>query len=542
MAQTPVKLGTFQDLMLDRQIEELVSYARSVAESTSGTAEAPTTISALTTAGGFGHVRLEYSYTSYNGHKYTEVWRSADTTFANAERVGATAAHFYQDFPPNPQISEVLYYWVRNVNMYGVEGDLYGPVSGSVGSNPDYDLEMLLGQLGFGHFANGTYPIRTEPTFPTLPATNYPVDCIIYLTTNQLLYKNVNEAWQPVMAAEDMVGEITNTQIADGAISTPKLQALSVAADNIAASAIVAGKIAAGALAVDDGVMQNGYIKNAHITDCSVSKLIAGIISAGDIYLGIDSLIHLDGANQRIVVSDGTYNRVVIGKLGTDWGIEIRDDSNNIILTNNGVNWASVVGTGRPADGADVTANNPQGASWLTDAVVYAGNKISEANIGNYMSSAAIVEAYIKDAQVSTLKIQENAVTVPVGAYTAGNIALGESWVTIQQATINALGQPVSIYYASAYNITWASTGTVTGELYCRLVYSTGTKIIPEYMVERQSGSPGVTLRGTFSFSTMIFPAGSVTVYLQIRLNTTSGLTQYNNAFCRYLGLIGMKR
>lgn len=542
MAQTPVKLGTFQDLMLDRQIEELVSYARSVAESTSGTAEAPTTISALTTAGGFGHVRLEYSYTSYNGHKYTEVWRSADTTFANAERVGATAAHFYQDFPPNPQISEVLYYWVRNVNMYGVEGDLYGPVSGSVGSNPDYDLEMLLGQLGFGHFANGTYPIRTEPTFPTLPATNYPVDCIIYLTTNQLLYKNVNEAWQPVMAAEDMVGEITNTQIADGAISTPKLQALSVAADNIAASAIVAGKIAAGALAVDDGVMQNGYIKNAHITDCSVSKLIAGIISAGDIYLGIDSLIHLDGANQRIVVSDGTYNRVVIGKLGTDWGIEIRDDSNNIILTNNGVNWASVVGTGRPADGADVTANNPQGASWLTDAVVYAGNKISEANIGNYMSSAAIVEAYIKDAQVSTLKIQENAVTVPVGAYTAGNIALGESWVTIQQATINALGQPVSIYYASAYNITWASTGSVTGELYCRLVYSTGTEIIPEYMVERQSGSPGVTLRGTFSFSTMIFPAGSVTVYLQIRLNTTSGLTQYNNAFCRYLGLIGMKR
>lgn len=165
------------------------------------------------------------------------------------------------------------------------------------------------------------------------------------------------------------------------------------------------------------------------------------------------------------------------------------------------------------------------------------------ANIETYFENAAIGEALIGNAAVGTLKIQENAVTVPVGAYTAGNIELGTSWVTIQQATINALGQPVSIDYASAYYISWSSsTGYATGELYCRLVYSTGTEIIPEYLVERQSGPLTATLRGTVSFSTMIFPAGSVTVYLQLRLNTTSYLTAYKNAFHRYLGLIGMKR
>lgn len=430
MAQTPVKLGTFQDLMLDRQIEELVSYARSVAESTSGTAGYPTTISALTTAGGFGHVRLEYSYTSYNGHKYTEIWRSADTTFANAERVGATAAHFYQDFPPNPQISEVLFYWVRNVNMDGVEGDLFGPVAGSVGSNPDYDLEMLLGQLGFGHFANGTYPIRTEPTFPTLPATNYPVGCIIYLTTNQLLYKNVNEAWQPVMAAADMVGEITSTQIADGAISTPKLQALAVTANEMAANAVTAGKIAAGALVVDDGVMQNGYIKNAHITDCSVAKLIAGIITAGDIYLGADSNIHLDGANQKITVHDGTRDRVILGKLASGWGIEIYDANGNTILNSGGVSASMVSGLGAFA---------------LVD-------QISAANISTYMSTAAIGEAYLGEASVGTLKIQADAVTVPVHSSYDGAGCLETDYTELLSGTIDSEGQPIHVLFTCHCN------------------------------------------------------------------------------------------
>lgn len=388
MAQTPVKLGTFKDLMLDRQIEELVTYARQTADNIPAAAIcAPTTITALTTAGGFGHVRLEYSYTAYTGHKYTQIWRSDDNDFANAERAGESAAHFHQDFPASPSISDVFYYWVRNENLDGDEGDLFGPVAGSVGSDPDYNLEILLEQLGFGHFQDGTYPIRTEPTFPTLPSTNYPVGTIIYLTTNQLLYKNVNEAWEPVMAAEDMVGEIVGTQIAEDEIGTPHLKALCVTADEMAANSIIAGKIAAGALVVDDGVMQNAYVKNAHIADCSVAKLIAGIITAGDIYLGADSNIHLDGANQQITVNDGTYDRVTLGKIGGDWGMEIRDASNNVILNSGGVQASMVSGLGNMALIDQITAGN--------------------------------ISSYIAGLAVDTLFIAENAVTVPIYTYGA---------------------------------------------------------------------------------------------------------------------------
>lgn len=465
MAQTPVKLGTFKDLLLDRQIEELVSYARSVAESTSGTAGYPTTISALTTAGGFGHVRLEYSYTSYNGHKYTEIWRSADTTFANAERVGATAAHFYQDFPPNPQISEVLFYWVRNVNMDGVEGDLFGPVAGSVGSDPEYNLDMLIGQLGFWHLQPGTLPVRSEPTFPTLPSVLYPVNSRIYLTTNQIVYKNVNEAW-----VEDLSPEI--------------------------AFKIIAGQIAAGALVVDDGVMQNGYIKNAHITDCSVAKLIAGIITAGNIYLGADSNIHLDGANQKITIHDGTRDRVILGKLASGWGIEIYDANGNTILNSGGVSASMVSGLGAFALVDQISAANIDtymGSAAISEAYLGAAS-VGNANIKDYIKSTdydgsvdggttgslgwiinkdakaifnniyargnveasrlkantlMVNEGNINNLQVTTLKIGDNAVTLPVSAYNAS----AQSWSTdthneVISVSIQTYGQPIFLWFS----------------------------------------------------------------------------------------------
>lgn len=263
---------------------------------------------------------------------------------------------------------------------------------------------------------------------------------------------------------------------------------------------------------IDGNLLINGTV--------SVDALGADVVSAGKIKSNLLLVTNAEISGQ--IKSDAVGS--------TDLPMwEINKDGSLILRANNG---STILQSGGTLD-----KNFIDGLGNLASV-----NKITPANISTYMDSAAIGSAYIADAAVGTLKIQDNAVTVPVGAYTAGNIALGTSWVTIQQATINALGQPVSIDYAAAYFILWSSTGNVTGELYCRLVYSTGTEIIPEYMVESHFGAPVATLRGTLSFSTMIFPAESVTVYLQLRLNTTSGLTEHKNAFCRYLGLIGMKR
>lgn len=317
-----------------------------------------------------------------------------------------------------------------------------------------------------------------------------------------------------------------------------------------------------------NGFSPDGYIRpNDKITVSDHTNQIAGT----RIYLGISTddpttilASHFSGLITEVIDGNLLINGTVsVDALGADVVSAGKIKSNLLLVTNaeiSGQIKSDAVGSTnlpmweinkdgalilRAADGTVILQSGGTLDKNFIDGLgdLASVNKITPANISTYMDSAAIGSAYIADAAVGTLKIQENAVMVPVGAYTANNIELGTDWVTIQQATINALGQPVSIDYASAYYILWSpSTGTVTGELYCRLVYSTGTEIIPEYMVESQVGYPAATLRGTVSFSSMIFPAGSVTVYLQLRLNTTSGLTQYKNAFCRYLGLIGMKR
>lgn len=70
-----VKFGSFANIspLLDRQIEELVASAQKVNDELGLTVIEPTAITNLTATGGLGHILLEYAYTNYNGHLYTEV-------------------------------------------------------------------------------------------------------------------------------------------------------------------------------------------------------------------------------------------------------------------------------------------------------------------------------------------------------------------------------------------------------------------------------------------------------------------------------------
>ena len=88
-------------------------------------------------------------------------------------------------------------------------------------------------------------------------------------------------------------------------------------------------------------------------------------------------------------------------------------------------------------------------------------NQITSGNIGTYMAAAAIGTAYIGDLQVSTVKIQDQAVTIPVSMFTSGatsNIG-GSSWVNVQSAAIVSTGAPMLISFHC--DIKWtAGSGT----------------------------------------------------------------------------------
>jgi len=94
---------------------------------------------------------------------------------------------------------------------------------------------------------------------------------------------------------------ITVTEIADDAISTPKLQANSITATKVGTNEIIA----------NTANIKNGVITNAKIADLSADKLTAGTITAAEITLGVG-----DGTDTGIIKS-ASYNGT-----GAGWRID----------------------------------------------------------------------------------------------------------------------------------------------------------------------------------------------------------------------------
>lgn len=156
------------------------------------------------------------------------------------------------------------------------------PPSGSI------TIDSLAESLGFIQIVNA---------LPTLPDAGYGDDAVVLLTTDRKLYRRSGTTWVASVATTDLTGTVTETQIADNSISTPKLQALSVTsaviaanavtAGKIAADAVIAGTIAAGAISAADAVFQNAAIVTADIADLAVTNIkIASGLSATKITTG----------------------------------------------------------------------------------------------------------------------------------------------------------------------------------------------------------------------------------------------------------------
>jgi hypothetical protein len=141
----------------------------------------------------------------------------------------------------------------------------------------------------------------------TLPTTNLFEGRVVFLTSDDKLYRYTGSAWTAAVPAVDitgtladaqiaalaaskitgqlsdsqlaaiaaakLTGQITGTQITDGAISTAKLMAGSVTSNEIAANTIVAADIASGTITATQ-------IAAATITG---AKIAAGTIAAGNI-------------------------------------------------------------------------------------------------------------------------------------------------------------------------------------------------------------------------------------------------------------------
>jgi hypothetical protein len=213
------------------------------------------------------------------------------------------------------------------------------------------------------NFASTIEPVRIVNSLPALPDAEYSDNAVVLLTTDRKIYRRSGNTWTAVVETIDLSGQITETQIADDSISTPKLQALVVTAEKMAANSVIAGKIAAdaviagtvaaGAIRASDAAFENGAIQTADIGDLQVTNVkVASGLSATKVTTGtLDALvvnvINLNASN----INTGTMaaNRIGAGTITasvsltspsltiTSGGTTINIDSGNYVkLTTSG--------------------------------------------------------------------------------------------------------------------------------------------------------------------------------------------------------------
>jgi predicted phage tail protein len=126
------------------------------------------------------------------------------------------------------------------------------------------------GSISGTKFASGLKPVEVVSA---LPSTGNTLGRTVILTTDGKLYRYTSTGWSASVATGDLVGTITNTQIADNAITSSKIQANSITATQIAANTITAGQIAADTITA----------ANIAAGAITASELAANAVTAGKI-------------------------------------------------------------------------------------------------------------------------------------------------------------------------------------------------------------------------------------------------------------------
>lgn len=153
---------------------------------------------------------------------------------------------------------------------------------------------LIPGTLGVTPFASSIRPVQILAALPALPDPLFPQGSVVFLTTDNKLYRSTGTAWTTVVPAVDITGQILAGQIADASLTMAKFAATirpprvlgtlptlpdasypagdmvllttdsklyrnvanvwvkSVDGADIIANSIVAGKIAAGAIGTDE--------------------------------------------------------------------------------------------------------------------------------------------------------------------------------------------------------------------------------------------------------------------------------------------------
>lgn len=241
-------------------------------------------------------------------------------TSEQAARGAATSGSY-----PLRETTGIIYVRAYAISGSGVRSVI---VSTQFSVRPAFlNLENAIhGSLRLEAFTDGIEPVGLTDGLPDTAGYTGPKFIANLETTEDgeqlVLYTLTDEGWKKAINTDDLVGTITETQIADDSIATPKLKANSittaklaagaVTANEIAANAVIAAKIQAGAVSAD----------KINVTKLDAISADLGSITAGA--LNINNRFIVNSAGKATISSASSGARTVI----TSTGVEVYDSSN----------------------------------------------------------------------------------------------------------------------------------------------------------------------------------------------------------------------
>lgn len=143
---------------------------------------------------------------------------------------------------------------------------------------------LVVDSIDRGSYTSGNTGIQIVANLANI--TNPVEGEVAFLATDAKLYRYDGSQWTSAVPTVDLTGEITETQIADDSISTPKLQANAVTANEIASNTITANEIASGTITANE--ILSGTITSAQIASNTITanEIASNTITAGEIASG----------------------------------------------------------------------------------------------------------------------------------------------------------------------------------------------------------------------------------------------------------------
>jgi hypothetical protein len=402
-----------------------------------GVVGTPATPKNVQASGAIQNIIVTWDDPLYNGHAYAEVWGSSTDDLGAAVQVGMTPGAIFVD-AVGPSV--IRYYWVRFVNVLGVQGafNAVAGVQGVTGSDVAYLLDTLTTAALDPDSDYSKFAVRAD-FFYVMPSPDFNQEATPTATaTGDLWYQPSTELVR------------TWTGSTWGAFSQTLPFIVNSSPQTINGVEVPAG-VYMDAAFIKNGTITNAKIGNAAIDDAKIVSLTAAKLTAGDISVGnyIQSTGFITGSQGWRIHGNGFAEfgaAAIRGQLTASQinsnGLSIRDTSGNIILN---------AGTGNFTGSLDGTA--------ASTVVSTANSALSTANSA---SSAASTAQGTANSALSGLtnKISNDARNVLSGS---GGIAIGSlNWDTSGNRT-SGFGIGITRAGIAAFNSSGGATFILNG-------------------------------------------------------------------------------